>query len=614
MARESQEERGLIVSLAVSDLFHEWILSLCLAVALAAVIAPLLLLFGLKFGTIDTLRQRLIQDPSNREIRPMSTIERDPAWFQTMAQRPEVAFVVPTTRQIAASVQVQPVQGSARVDVDLVPSAEGDPLLLQNATPVPKAGEVVLTALAAQTVGVRAGDRVIVTATRSHGATSERASVELKVVGTLSMRASGLKAVYAPLPFLEAVEAYKDGLAVPAFGWTGSQPVAAPEYDGAIVAIDETLSEERQLQLVVHTGFSKIQLMKGEGLAALAGWNLAPGHTVYWLSAGSATVREDSLAAARDALRGFHFQVFPWIRPLTVTVLNGTGKAAELPVQALTVSASDARRWGIVPAPPWGDAQNDPFQISLPESVPLQGQLTLSARHAGNRLNFPVHTVEGPAPPGPAALVPAALAGTLRLSETRRLHYDPASRQVLLERRNYTAFRMYARSLETVDSLRRQLADEGIPVYTEAQRIAEVTALDRHLTLIFLLIATVSVAGGIAVLVASLYASIQRKQRELGVLRLLGLSGGTLMRFPIYQALMVTTAGYGVASAGFGSIALTINTLFRSHLQPGEALCKLPALGQAASLSGALALATLGASLAAWRVRRGTAADALRDE
>jgi len=65
----------IVPGLAVADLKHEWILSLCLIIAIAAVIAPLLLMMGLKYGTIETLRERLVEDPAYREIRPLQTQE-----------------------------------------------------------------------------------------------------------------------------------------------------------------------------------------------------------------------------------------------------------------------------------------------------------------------------------------------------------------------------------------------------------------------------------------------------------------------------------------------------------------------------------------------------------
>src|SRR5436309_10788078 len=97
-------QRGLLIRLATADLWHEWSLSACVVLALAAVIAPLLLIFGLKFGTIETLRQRLVQDPANREVRPLATVSRERNWFEEMSRRPEVGFIIPTTRQIASSI------------------------------------------------------------------------------------------------------------------------------------------------------------------------------------------------------------------------------------------------------------------------------------------------------------------------------------------------------------------------------------------------------------------------------------------------------------------------------------------------------------------------------
>lgn len=607
-------ERGLVFRLAAADLRHEWVLSLCLVLALAAVIAPLLLIFGLKFGTIETLRLRLIQDPANREIRPLTTVSRDLDWFRRMAQRPEIGFIIPTTRQIAAGVLVKPVSGTSRIEADLIPTEHGDRLLIENGAPIPKFGEAVLTAITAQTLNVRTGDHVSVSATRSRGADSERASVEMVVAGILSMRASGLKAIYAPLKFLEAIEAYKDGLAVPVLGWKGSLPVATPEYDGAIVVLAEKLPEEKQLRLVVNTGFSRIEEIAAEKLSSLAGWSVATGHVVYLLGTESSTVRDDSMSAVRDHLRGLKAEVIPWVRPLDITVSDERHETTSLRLQALSLSSPKAAELGVIPSPPWGEAERDPFQILLPENLPPSGNVTLTTAHSGRNLAVPVQVVSGSSLQPHVALVPTSLAGVLRLSQMRKLNFDSASHQVLLERRNYAGFRMYARSIDDVERVRSLLADEGLNVYTEAQRIAEVTELDRHLTRIFGLIAVVGVTGGMAALVASLYASIERKRRELGVLRLVGLSRRYLMRFPVYQSLLFVVASYALAGVFFYGIAVTINQLFRSHLQYGESFCRLPVIYQFAALSGALALATLAASLAALRVSRTSAADALRDE
>ena len=59
-----------IFRLVFADLGHEKLLSLCQVVAIAAVLAPLLVLFGLREGVIGTLIERLNRDPTLRLVVP----------------------------------------------------------------------------------------------------------------------------------------------------------------------------------------------------------------------------------------------------------------------------------------------------------------------------------------------------------------------------------------------------------------------------------------------------------------------------------------------------------------------------------------------------------------
>ncbi len=136
-ARSAGASLGIVLRLSRSDLANEWILTLCLVMAIAAVLSPLMILFGLKYGTIQTLRHRLVQDPRNREIRPMVSKSFNREWFEQMRGRTDVAFIVPTTRQISATMDValrsdSSSGGNEKIQLDIVPTDEGDPLLLEN--------------------------------------------------------------------------------------------------------------------------------------------------------------------------------------------------------------------------------------------------------------------------------------------------------------------------------------------------------------------------------------------------------------------------------------------------------------------------------------------------
>ena len=90
----------LVPGLAMADLRHEWILTLCLVIAVAAVVAPLLILQGLKHGTVATLRDRLVQDPVFREVRPTQTREYAPQWLERLGIAARVRTVDPAQYQV----------------------------------------------------------------------------------------------------------------------------------------------------------------------------------------------------------------------------------------------------------------------------------------------------------------------------------------------------------------------------------------------------------------------------------------------------------------------------------------------------------------------------------
>lgn len=104
--KTTKKPKGLVATLAILDLRHEWILTLCMVLAIAAVLAPLLILLGLKYGTIETMRERLIEDPVNREIKPARTLQLTPNWFQVFSKREDVAFIVPTILRGSSIVRI----------------------------------------------------------------------------------------------------------------------------------------------------------------------------------------------------------------------------------------------------------------------------------------------------------------------------------------------------------------------------------------------------------------------------------------------------------------------------------------------------------------------------
>ena len=222
-----------VVRLSLSDYFHERLMSACAILGLAAVLAPLLVLFGVKSGIINTMADRLIEDPRNREVSPVGSGRYGADWFSMMAGRSDVAFIIPQTRSIAANMILYRKSGgqTRSVVVDLIPTDKGDPLLEKWASIPADDTSVVLSEEAARKINAVEGQEVIGTIGRSLGGHKEQVTVPLKVVAVLPPEAFPREAAFVRLPLLEATEDYRDGRGSEVFGWPGRPRPAGPrEY------------------------------------------------------------------------------------------------------------------------------------------------------------------------------------------------------------------------------------------------------------------------------------------------------------------------------------------------------------------------------------------------
>lgn len=398
-----------ILWLSLRDYAHEWRMSVCLVLALAAVLTPLLVLFGLKFGVVDTLRARLVGEPRTREIHNLASGQFDAAWFVELARVPEVGFLLPRTRAIASTMTLVPegARGRGMVVAELIPSAPGDPLLLAGAAPQ-GVHEAVLSASAARQLGVGPGTLLRGNISRIVDGRRENAAVPLSVTGVLREAAHPRPAALVSLKLLEATEDYRDGHAVPGLGWRG-----APAADAA------------------------------------------------------------------------------------------------------------ARR--------------------------------------------------------------------------------------------YAGFRLYARSIDDVPALRDRLEAMGLQVRTAAAEIERVQMLDRNLSTVFWLVAAIGLGGFLLSLGVNLWANVERKRRELGILRLVGVSGAAIVAFPVLQAGFTALAGGAVAGLAYLPMERIINARFAASLEEGELVCRLLAGHFAVGLLATLACAVVASALAGWRASRIEPAEGARD-
>jgi putative ABC transport system permease protein len=205
--------RRIVFDLALRDLLAERVLSLCLAVAVAAVLAPLLVLGGLRLGAISALRHTLLENPHAREIVTAANRSFDAALLTRLAARPDVQFLVPRTRTLAASLLLElPGAPAAGVRVELIPSAPGDPLIPMAPT---LSNEIVLSASAAAELRVKAGAHLIGRLGRLMDGRIQDIPLPLTVEAVAQPAAFSREGAYVTLGLALLVEDFQEGRAGP---------------------------------------------------------------------------------------------------------------------------------------------------------------------------------------------------------------------------------------------------------------------------------------------------------------------------------------------------------------------------------------------------------------
>ncbi|MCU7848694.1 MAG: FtsX-like permease family protein [Candidatus Thiodiazotropha sp. (ex Lucinoma kastoroae)] len=395
-----------ILWLAGRDYRNEWQMSAFFIVSLAAVLGPMMILYGLKFGIVGSMLTHLIEDPRNREVRPIGSGQYDSAWVEQLRNREEIDFIVPRTRAIAATIDLKSNTASRIISVEMIPTGRGDPLLKTQTIPQ-SLQQIVLSSKAAQKLNVKPGDEINGSLSRRFKGRSERVHLSLQVIDIAKPGSFTRDGAFTDILLVEAAEDFRDGRAVPALGWSG--------------------------------------------------------------------------------------------------------------------------------------------------------------------------TAEGN------------------------------------DKRTYPSFRLYTNSIYDVAPISKALGKLGIEVSTRAADIDIVRTMDRNLSVVFWLIAIIGLFGFTLSLGASLWANVDRKRKELSVLRLVGFRTGEIVWFPVLQSAFTALFGWLTASMIYLGVSFTINRLFASQMDSSDSICHLLPNHFLIALILTLGAATIAAILAGYRAARIEPSEGLRD-
>lgn len=209
----------LLCRFVVRDLIYDRKVSFFVVSALVAVIAPLLLLFSLKFGIVSQLQNQLLNDPNNLEIKingMQSNKILDKKWFSDLQQNGRVKFIIPLTRSLNMLGDFRKDNQHFVNNVELIPTKSGDPLIPSDIALTTKTS-VILTALLAEKLKIKKGDKVTLFFGRKLEGNEEKEKIELDVVGVLQEHYFTRAGAFISLDLLIEIEDYRDGFSITQF-------------------------------------------------------------------------------------------------------------------------------------------------------------------------------------------------------------------------------------------------------------------------------------------------------------------------------------------------------------------------------------------------------------
>lgn len=542
---------------ALSEIRCEWLFGLGVALAVCSVLTPTALLWGTKTGMIDTMRNRLLKDPAIREMAGEENKALPVAWFEEMRANPKVAFVIPSVRRISlyGDIYLPDAPGKPISDVGYLPTAPGDPIgggVDQgdgySGGPVP----CMIVERHAEELGVKTGGKIMVSVSRIEHGSTVRATFEAVVRRVLKPEESNLKAVFLPLPAIERIEDYKDGRAVPVFGWNKNLCESLRIYDS--------------FRLKVGSGADRVAL--GEAVQALS-------ENKDVRITGAPEEGDIGVVSTEDGIE--HAAMLQMVR-LFAEFEPKILLQAEARIAAVK-TGPDSKMGGMSLS---GDVLS---WISLKEAEeienkPLTGSkdgtvATLAidcGEHTPSLLRFASPSAQADQK---AIRLSPSMTGIIGAAKRRPVEYTEATGEFRPLREQYPGFRLYAKDLEDVRGLRLDCAEQEIQVRTNEDRIQSVLYLDAALGKFLAFIVVAGGVGGVGALFTSLYLSIERSRRQFAVLQIIGIPRIHVFVSTMLQAILMVLAGTAAAFLFFQVGAWLLTAVLAPESASDNKVCEL---------------------------------------
>jgi ABC-type lipoprotein release transport system permease subunit len=568
------------LKLAVLDFARLWASTQHHVIIVAGIVLPILLLLGLKRGHVAELRSELLRSPTGRQVTFWSGQQGELMQADSIerlsSELPAVEIIIPDVDRIVqvsslgspASPSVAQDAGSREaVSVTLCATRAGDPVLQQAGCGLQgkKIDEIVLAQTVAERLHLGQGDQCRITVRRRTEDSDETAETTATIAAILQQGDTNNAIGFAQFELLDQFEQWIRGYSATKLGWSSSGTPAPPRYVEYLVFTEGAsgLSKEDE-QAFRDRGFD-VEVVENPIERGLGGLIEADARTQLQVhkirpSGSTATnpILANVLASELEAVTQADDVVIPWNPPY----LNN---ATQTMLVGVTLKKRSWLRNYLIDRDSAFEPSVDRF-VYLPTEhhsaqwdLPLRGNraITLEPYQPGDHEVIsgiqPAARIGSDGGKPDMIVIPVPLLARLWAYERGENDYD-ATRQVftsIAQPSVYGKARLFADSIDDVPAVVAALLERNFQVTSESGRISEIQDQDSSLRLLVLVVGMGVFLFGLVTVFSVLVDSTDRKRGVIGILRVMGVSGGGIFCLVLLRAIAIgILAGLVSTAAG----------------------------------------------------------------
>ncbi|MCD9501507.1 hypothetical protein GLP37_04745 [Photobacterium phosphoreum] len=559
-----------IAVLAFRDISHERILSFCMACSLGAIFTPIIILLGLQQGIIGNMLDTLESDPASRLVRP-KFMSQSPIPLDSLEviQQSGVAFIPSETSHLLLDVK------GLHDSINVVPSSKQDPFVIQsNPIAIKDNKWVVISEPLSKKLGKFKGNKLTLLLRRETNANyPEEVPMDFTIVGVLDSEMMPDVKIYLPVDVFNGIYHWRKGYEILDLGLMGNRENNFhPEYDGVITGFyhKKPKDEDFRKMLAGRLPFSSMPKVYTELMSAQihSDWRL-------WQTVNN-TITASDIQVLNNVLLNYGYdpQFVPYIKDI------------ELELNKLDIS----KTWHIYMLPeilsPRWDKGAKPILYISSEDQDFSGeqQLLLKTGIKGDKAKIPV-LLEVSDNVSPGSIVASHhFSGLLRTAERLGATYNSVQYAFSLNSKEQVRyFRVYSESIEQLDGLVQIVKGIGDDLGLNALKepvsrlyeVQKIRTLSDYMQKIYFLIAAISGVSTVFAVSASVYATVQRRCKDLAYLNMLGVDKSTIIFFPFIKSMILISIGLVISFVAYWIFGVLASHWFVDLLGETTSLTRL---------------------------------------